>query len=93
MSQDPAIHWNPDDYRIARRRMVDGQLKKRGIADPRVLEAMTRVPRHFFVDEAQALQAYTDSPLPIGYGQTISQPYIVAAMVEALGLIPSDRVL
>lgn len=93
MTQDAAVRWNQDDYRIARRRMVDGQLKKRGISDPRVLEAMTRVPRHFFVDEAQALQAYTDSPLPIGYGQTISQPYIVAAMVEALELTPNDRVL
>ena len=93
MTKAAPIRWNPDDYRIARRRMVDQQLKKRGIADPGVLEAMIQVPRHFFVDEAQALQAYTDSPLPIGYGQTISQPYIVAAMVEALNLKPADRVL
>lgn len=93
MTKDTAVRWNPDDYRIARRRMVDQQLKKRGVTDPNVLEAMTQVPRHFFVDEAQALQAYTDSPLPIGYGQTISQPYIVAAMVEALNLTPQDRVL
>lgn len=87
------IRWNLDDYRIARRRMVDQQLKQRGIGDPAVLEAMGRVPRHFFVDEAQALQAYTDSPLPLGYGQTISQPFIVALMVEALELSPHDRVL
>ena len=93
MTKDTAARWNPDDYRIARRRMVDQQLKKRGIADPNVLEAMSQVPRHFFVDEAQALQAYTDTPLPIGYGQTISQPYIVALMVEALNLTPQDRVL
>ncbi|MDR0882356.1 MAG: protein-L-isoaspartate(D-aspartate) O-methyltransferase [Candidatus Adiutrix sp.] len=73
--------------------MVEQQLKARGLADERVLEAMSRVPRHFFVDEAQAAQAYRDTPLPIGYGQTISQPYIVGLMVEALGLSPGDRVL
>lgn len=93
MGQTPASRWNADDYRIARRRMVDQQLKRRGIRDARVLEAMAVVPRHFFVDEAQAAQAYLDSPLPIGYGQTISQPYIVALMVEALRLQPADRVL
>lgn len=93
MSQVPASRWNADDYRIARRKMVDQQLKKRGVGDGLVLEAMARVPRHFFVDEAQAAQAYLDSPLPIGYGQTISQPFIVALMVEALGLEPEDRAL
>jgi protein-L-isoaspartate(D-aspartate) O-methyltransferase len=85
--------WNPDDYHIARRNMVDRQIKGRGLADLRVLAAMYRVPRHFFVDEAQAVQSYSDSPLPIGYGQTISQPYIVALMIEALELAPTDRVL
>ncbi|UQZ89956.1 protein-L-isoaspartate O-methyltransferase [Deltaproteobacteria bacterium Smac51] len=85
--------WNPDDYRIARRKMVELQLKKRGIRDARVLETMFRVPRHLFVDEAMAAQSYSDSPLPIGHGQTISQPYIVALMVEALNLKPSDKVL
>jgi len=93
MSQVPAGRWNADDYRIARRKMVDQQLKGRGIRDGLVLETMARVPRHFFVDEAQAAQAYLDSPLPIGYGQTISQPFIVALMVEALGLRPEERVL
>ena len=93
MTEAPATRWNPDEYRIARRKMVDQQLKGRGLSDARVLEAMTKVPRHFFVDEAQAAQAYLDSPLPIGYGQTISQPYIVALMLEALRLAPTDRVL
>jgi protein-L-isoaspartate(D-aspartate) O-methyltransferase len=87
------LGWNQDDYAIARRHMVEQQLKARGLADERVLEAMSRVPRHFFVDEAQAAQAYRDTALPIGYGQTISQPYIVGLMVEALGLSPGDRVL
>jgi protein-L-isoaspartate(D-aspartate) O-methyltransferase len=87
------LRWNQDDFAIARRNMVEQQLKARGLADERVLEAMSRVPRHFFVDEAQAAQAYRDTPLPIGYGQTISQPYIVGLMVEALGLSPGDRVL
>lgn len=89
----PSPRWNPDDYRIARRKMVEQQLKNRGIANPCVLEAMNSIPRHFFVDEAQAAQSYTDSPLPIGYGQTISQPYIVALMLEALDIKPNDRVL
>jgi protein-L-isoaspartate(D-aspartate) O-methyltransferase len=73
--------------------MVDRQIKGRGLADPRVLAAMYRVPRHFFVDEARAVQSYSASPLPIGYGPTISQPYIVALMIEALELAPTDRVL
>ena len=85
--------WNPDDYRIARRKMVEQQLAGRGINDARLLEVMAKIPRHFFVDEAQAAQAYLDTPLPIGYGQTISQPYIVALMIEALRLHPTDRVL
>jgi len=85
--------WNPDDYHIARRNMVERQIKGRGLAVPRLLETMQRVPRHFFVDEAQAAQAYSDTPLPIGYGQTISQPFIVALMLEALDLGPTDRVL
>jgi len=93
MSEAKTARWNPDDYRIARRKMVDQQLKNRGVTDSRVLEAMAAIPRHFFVDEAQAAQAYLDSPLPIGYGQTISQPFIVALMIEALNLSPTDRVL
>ena len=85
--------WNPDDYHIARRKMVEKQIRNRGLDNPRILEVMQSVPRHFFVDEAQAAQSYADTPLPIGYGQTISQPYIVALMIAALDLAPTDRVL
>jgi protein-L-isoaspartate(D-aspartate) O-methyltransferase len=66
-----------------RRRMVE-RLRAEGIADPRVLEAMAAVPRHLFVEEALASRAYEDTALPIGFGQTISQPYVVARMIEAL---------
>jgi protein-L-isoaspartate(D-aspartate) O-methyltransferase len=76
-----------------RLRMVDSQLRGRGIADERVLGAMTRVPRHEFTAERFRDQAYEDHPLPIGEGQTISQPYIVALMLEALELKSSDRIL
>jgi protein-L-isoaspartate(D-aspartate) O-methyltransferase len=76
-----------------RRKMVAKQLAKRDIIDPRVLEAFSRVPRHEFVPESLAHQAYEDSPLPIGYGQTISQPYIVALTVQALELQGHERVL
>ena len=77
----------------ARHRMVRDQLLDRGIADVRVLAAMARVPRERFVPGAIAARAYEDNPLPIGDGQTISQPYIVAYMTEALELGPTDRVL
>ena len=73
--------------------MVDSQLRDRGISDSRVLEAMLRVPRHEFVPEACRDQAYEDHPLPIGDSQTISQPYIVALMLESLQLTPNDKVL
>jgi protein-L-isoaspartate(D-aspartate) O-methyltransferase len=77
----------------ARRVMIERQLVRRGIRDPRVLEAMRRVPRHEFVpDELRAI-AYEDGPLPIGGGQTISQPFIVAYMAEVLGLRGNERVL
>jgi protein-L-isoaspartate(D-aspartate) O-methyltransferase len=82
-----------DLYRIAREKMVETQIKARGIKDERVLEAMLKVPRHLFVDEALRDQAYGDFPLPIGEGQTISQPYIVAVMTEALELKGNERVL
>jgi protein-L-isoaspartate(D-aspartate) O-methyltransferase len=81
------------DPTAARQLMVDSQLRARGISDPRVLEAMLRVPRHEFVLEAYWSQAYEDHPLPIGNGQTISQPYIVARMLESLQLTPADKVL
>lgn len=76
-----------------RRRMVDEQLAARDIRSPRVLDAMRRVPRHLFVPEQSRPAAYADSPLPIGYGQTISQPYIVGFMTQALDVRPGDRVL
>lgn len=73
--------------------MVEHDLKGRGIRDRRVLEVMGRIPRHLFVDVSLRDRAYGDYPLPISEGQTISQPYVVALMTEALGLRPSDRVL
>lgn len=80
-------------YAMQRLRMVEVQLRARGICDERVLGAMERVPRHEFAPERYRDQAYEDHPLPIGEGQTISQPYIVASMLEALALRGSDRVL
>ena len=82
-----------DATAAARRRMVDEQLNGRDIRDPRVLEAMRRVPRHEFVPLHVRADAYADYPLPIGYQQTISQPYIVAFMTEALDVQPSHTVL
>ena len=73
--------------------MVDGQIRARGIADQRVLTAMERIPRHLFVDEVLAEQAYNDNPLPIDSRQTISQPYIVALMSEAMELTGGEKVL
>jgi len=81
------------DPTAARQLMVDSQLRGRGISDPRVLDAMLRVPRHLFVPAPYRSQAYEDNPLPIGDGQTISQPYIVAVMLESLQLAATDRVL
>jgi protein-L-isoaspartate(D-aspartate) O-methyltransferase len=79
--------------REARERMVREQIIARGVGDPRVLEALRKVPRHFFVPPDLEPSAYDDTPLAIGYGQTISQPYIVAFMTEALELKPQDRTL
>src|SRR5688572_15656598 len=80
-------------FEQARRRMVEHQLAARGIDDPLVLAAMGKVPREKFVSAGQAGLAYRDGALPIGEGQTISQPYIVARMTAALRLVPTDRVL
>lgn len=80
-------------YGQARKRMVQEQLVSRGIKDPRVLAAMAKVPRHLFVVEELQGQAYDDNPLPIGEDQTISQPYMVARMVEALGLKGKELVI
>jgi len=82
-----------DDYRNQRLLMVQEQLRARGIRDERVLGAMARVPRHEFVRPEERDEAYEDHPLPIGEGQTISQPFVVAAMLEALALRPEDVVL
>ena len=82
-----------DHYRLAREKMVRSQIVARGVKDGRVIDAMLRVPRHFFVDEALLTSAYGDSPLPIGKNQTISQPYIVALMTETLGLEGNERCL
>lgn len=81
------------DFSIARRNMVERQLKARGITDDLVLETMLRVPRHLFVEDALQSQAYSDYPLPIGEGQTISQPYIVGLMTASLGLKGSEKIL
>jgi protein-L-isoaspartate(D-aspartate) O-methyltransferase len=82
-----------DRYAKQRMKMVDSQIRARGIMDPRVLKAMETVPRHLFVNEALRDQAHNDSPLPIDNGQTISQPYIVALMTEAMELTGKDKVL
>src|SRR5258705_6882827 len=83
----------PADYEQARREMVDTQMRKRHVTNSRVLECMERVPRHEFVPAEFRARAYEDAPLPIGEGQTISHPYIVAAMTAALGLQGYERVL
>jgi protein-L-isoaspartate(D-aspartate) O-methyltransferase len=82
-----------EEYAPQRLEMVEKQLRRRGIRDAAVLAAMTAVPRHEFVANELRSHAYEDAPLPIGSGQTISQPYIVAAMTAALHLQTSDRVL
>ncbi|MGH7886365.1 MAG: protein-L-isoaspartate(D-aspartate) O-methyltransferase [Candidatus Binatia bacterium] len=82
-----------DPFLTPRRHMVERDLKGRGIKDPRVLAAMEAIPRHLFVPDRQKGAAYDDRPLPIGAGQTISQPYIVAYMSELLGLKGHEKVL
>ncbi len=84
---------NKDIFSLARERMVRDQIEARGIKDKRLLNVMRKIPRHLFVEEALRNQAYNDYPLPIGEGQTISQPYIVALMTEALELKGQEKVL
>ena len=84
---------DPETYSSDRLQMVAGQLQARGIRDQRVLNAMARVPRHEFVPDKFREQAYEDHPIPIGEGQTISQPYIVGVMTEALAVSSEDKVL
>ena len=92
-SQTPVTRAAPEDSRFTSRRqaMVDRQLRARGIQNGAVLAAMAKVPRHRFVPDSTVDLAYADSPLPIGYGQTISQPYIVAYMSEALEISPARQ--
>jgi len=80
-------------YKILRNRMIESQIVARGIKDKKVLDSMSKVPRENFVDEGYKDQAYSDIPLPIGMGQTISQPYIVALMTESLELSGNEKVL
>jgi protein-L-isoaspartate(D-aspartate) O-methyltransferase len=86
----PSVGW---DAARARESMVAAQIEERGVRDPRTLAAMRKVPRHLFVPPALEREAYADHPLPIGHAQTISQPYIVAFMTEALGLRGGEKVL
>lgn len=81
------------DFSIARRRMVEQQVKSRGIIDQKVIDVMLEIPRHLFVESGLQDQAYSDFPLPIGHKQTISQPFIVGFMTEALRLKGGERVL
>ena len=91
---DPTLPTDePDELRQQRLAMVQAQIEDRGIADPAVLEAMRVVPRHRFVPDGWIGEAYADHPLPIGYNQTISQPFIVAWMTELSAVGPGDRVL
>jgi len=80
-------------FDIARKRMVQEQIVARGITNPRLIDVMLKIPRHLFVQEAMAAQAYSDCPLPIGEKQTISQPFMVALMTDLLELKPTDHVL
>eukprot|EP01031_Cornospumella_fuschlensis_P048107 gene48107-58926_t len=79
------------DMTTLRRHMVQKQICNRGVSSPKVLHAMTAVPRHLFLPFECANDAYKDFPLPIGFGQTISQPYIVAFMAECAKIVPSDK--
>jgi protein-L-isoaspartate(D-aspartate) O-methyltransferase len=81
------------NFEFARKKMVQEQIVARGVSDRRVIDAMLKIPRHIFVQEAFAAQAYSDTSLPIGEKQTISQPYTVALMTELLGLTGREKVL
>lgn len=96
MSEYPSAKDIPvqtDDMTVQRNRMVKEQIISRGVSDKRVLDAMSKIHRHLFVAESSRNRAYGDHPLPIDEGQTISQPYVVAMMTEALNLKSDDRVL
>jgi len=93
LAESHNYEMNARDWDAALRRMIVEQLGARDIHDPRVLDAMSRVPRHLFLPEDARFDAYDDHPVPIGHGQTISQPYIVAFMTQALDVGPEHRVL
>lgn len=89
----PLFLTSQNDYKGAREKMLTNDIKSRGVQDKLTLQAMSTVPRHLFVPQELRSQAYRDGPLPIGYGQTISQPYIVAFMTEAIQPKPEFKVL
>ena len=89
----PLLPVADDPYLQKRQAMVERDIEGRGVKDRKVLDVMLKIPRHLFVDDSMRNMAYEDHPLPIGEGQTISQPYVVALMTEALRLRPTDRVL
>ncbi len=91
--QSPSFKVTVEQFELQRRQMVEDQLRQRGLKDERVLAAMSKVPRHQFVDSWWQELAYSDRPLSIGYNQTISQPYIVAYMSSAAEISPGDKVL
>lgn len=93
LSNAPLSLAEDDPFAKARQVMVEKDIKARGIIDKKVLDVMLKVKRHLFVDEGLQGKAYADHPLPIGEGQTISQPYVVAIMTQSLKLKPGDRVL
>ncbi|MBW1971623.1 MAG: protein-L-isoaspartate(D-aspartate) O-methyltransferase [Deltaproteobacteria bacterium] len=88
-----AVYGNEDIFKTLRHKMIEKDIKARGINNPRVLAAMEKVPRHLFVPKNMMKHAYEDRPLPIGHGQTISQPYIVALMTQLLDVKPGEKVL
>ena len=87
------VKMTEDDFKSLRHKMVESQIEARGIKDSKVLEAMREIPRHEFVEDAVRDQAYNDYPIPIGEGQTISQPYIVGIMTELLAIKGHEKVL
>ncbi|MEM1250052.1 MAG: protein-L-isoaspartate(D-aspartate) O-methyltransferase [Acidobacteriota bacterium] len=89
----PSSAWSQDVLLRERQLMVEEQVRQRGIEQPALLDAMVRVPRHLFVDERARSEAYLDKPLPTESGETVSQPYLSARMIELLGLREGDRVL
>lgn len=93
MTNDKSMHSKPSQLELQRRQMVEDQIRDRGIKDQRVLSAMSKVPRHQFIESSEWDLAYSDRPLPLDYDQTISQPYIVAYMTENAKISPEDKVL